>query len=171
MKKFLVFIMSLVMSMSLVACGGEAEPETEAEPSEQPSVEEEQAKADEDFAQLQGFMNGILEIYNGQQEIATIMEEVKSGQKGESDLLDAYKQLADSSEALASEVQNATWTTNYYDDKVAALTECVDALALYQKTIYDAGAENDSAKLEEAVGYFEDYDAKLTTFLDIMGVE
>ena len=75
------------------------------------------------------------------------------------------------SEKLASDVKKAEWITSYYDDKVAALTECVEALALYQQTTYEAGAENDEAKLEEAIRYYEDYDAKLGAFLDIMGVE
>ncbi|GEM_PF-3043187 len=174
MKKLLLLMVATMMALSFSACGGEEEseaPSTDEAVVAEDQVADEQAKADEDYAQLQGFMNGITEIYAGQQEIVAMLEEVKSGQREESDLLQGYQLLAEMSENLLTDVENATWITNYYDDKVIALTDCVTALALYQQTVYEAGAENDNAKLEEAVGYYEDYDAKLGEFLDIMGVE
>jgi len=51
------------------------------------------------------------------------------------------------------------------------LTACIEALALYQQTLYEAADENDAAKLETAAELAADYDEKLTVVLDAMGVE
>jgi len=171
MKKLLVFMTALVMTLGLTACSGKTE--TTAPPIQQQdaSVADEQTKADEDYAKLEGFFNGVVENYTTQQEIATLLEEVKSGQKEESALLDVYKSLADDSNGMLKEVQNTTWETNHYDDHVAALNACVEALALYQQTIYEASAENDATKLETVAALIDDYDTKLGALLDIMGVE
>lgn len=91
-------------------------------------------------------MTGLTDIYSSQQEIAAMLEDVKSGKREESDLLQGYKQLAEMAQSLKSNVENATWITSYYDDKVAVLTDCVTALALFQQTVHEAGAENDDAK-------------------------
>ncbi|SMB89880.1 hypothetical protein SAMN00017405_0672 [Desulfonispora thiosulfatigenes DSM 11270] len=163
MKKILVLMMALVMTLSLVACGGEADGET--------SPANQQGASVEDYAKLEGFFDRVIENYTGQQELATLLEEVKSGQKEESALLDAYGKLAEDSAGMLQDVQNTTWETNHYDDEVAALNACVKALALYQQTLYEASAENDGAKLDTVAELLNDYDAKLGALLDAMGVE
>lgn len=159
------------MMLSLVACAGEADGETPTANQSETSVADEQAKADADYAKLEGFFNRVIENYTRQQELATLLEEVKSGQKEERALLDAYRELAEDSNGMLQDVQSTTWETNYYDDKLAALNECIEALALYQQTIYEASAENDAAKLETVAELINDYDVKLGTLLDAMGVE
>jgi ABC-type glycerol-3-phosphate transport system substrate-binding protein len=171
MKKLLILIMALAMTLSLAACGGEADGETSPANQSGTSVADEQAKADADYAKLEGFFNRVIENYTSQQELTTLLEEVKSGQKEESALLDAYKKLAEDSNGMLQDVQSTTWETNYYDDKLAVLNECVEALALYQQTIYEASAENDATKLETVAALIDDYDTKLGALLDIMGVE
>lgn len=171
MKKFLILMMALAMTLNLAACGGEDDVETPPANQSGTSVADEQAIADADYAKLEDLFNRVIENYTGQQEIATLLEEVKSGQKEESALLDAYKKLAEDSNGILQDVQSTTWETNYYDDKLAALNECVEALVLYQQTIYEASAENDAAKLETVEELMNDYDAKLETLLDVMGVE
>ncbi len=176
MNKLLVLMIVIVMTLSLAACGGdvgsaESAPEASAPAQQQESVADEQAKADEDYAKLEGFLNRIIANYQDQQALATLLEEIRSGQKEESALLDAYKQLAEDANGMLQDVQNTAWATNYYDDKAAVLTECAEALALYQQTAYEACAENDDAKLETMSVLLDDYDLKLSAFLDVMGVE
>lgn len=171
MKKLLVLMMALVMTFSLAACGGEADVVTPPANQPEASVADEQAKADADYVNLEDFLNRIVENYTEQQEIVTLLEEVKSGQKEESALLDAYRKLAEDSNGMLQDMQNTTWETNYYNDQVAALNECVEVLALYQQTLYEASAENDASKLETVAELLNDFDAKLGAFLDAMGVE
>ena len=170
MKKLLVLMMALVMTLSLAACGSEADTDAPST-QQQGAAADEQAKADADFAKLQGFFDRIIENYEDQQAIGTLLEEVKSGQKEESDLLDAYKQLAEDANEMLQDVQSTAWETNIYDDKAKVLTACIEALALYQQTLYEAADENDAAKLETAAELAADYDEKLTAVLDAMGVE
>ncbi|OZV11640.1 hypothetical protein CIW83_13365 [Tissierella sp. P1] len=171
MKKLLVLMMALVMTFSLAACGGEADVVTPPANQPEASVADEQAKADADYVNLEDFLNRIVENYTEQQEIVTLLEEVKSGQKEESALLDAYRKLAEDSNGMLQDMENTTWETNYYNDQVAALNECVEVLALYQQTLYEASAENDASKLETVAELLNDFDAKLGAFLDAMGVE
>ncbi len=171
MKKLLVLIMALAMTLSLAACGGGADGETPPANQSGTSVADEQAKADADFAKLQGFFDRIIENYEDQQAIGTLLEEVKSGQKEESNLLDAYKQLAEDANEMLQDVQSTAWETNIYDDKAEVLTACIEALALYQQTVYEAAEENDATKLETAAELAADYDEKLTAVLDAMGIE
>lgn len=170
MKKLLVLMMALVMTLSLAACGSEADTDAPST-QQQGAAADEQAKADADFAKLQGFFDRIIENYEDQQAIGTLLEEVKSGQKEESDLLDAYKQLAEDANEMLQDVQSTAWETNIYDDKAEVLTACIEALALYQQTLYEAADENDATKLETAAELAADYDEKLTAVLDAMGVE
>ena len=169
MKKLLVLMMALVMTLSLVACGKEEE--VAAPPAEQQEVSDEQAKADADYVKLENFFNRVVENYTEQQEIATLLEEVKSGKKQENAILDVYGKLREDSDGMFQELQNTAWETNHYDNEVAALHACVEALAIYQQTLYEASAENDGAKLETVAGLLNDYDAKLGALLDAMGVE
>lgn len=171
MKKLLVFMMALAMTLSIVACGGEADGETLTANQSGTSVADEQAKTDADYAKLEGFFNRVIENFTRQQELATLLEEVKSGQKEESALLDAYRELAEDSNGMIQDVQSTTWETNYYDDKLATLNECIEALALYQQTIYEASEENDATKMETVEELINDYDVKLGILLDVMGVE
>lgn len=132
-------------------------------------VEEEQAKADEDYAILQGFMAMHSENDAILRGIPALTEQVKNGEAEESILSDAYKQIADSSADILSALDETSWQTNYYDGKVASLTACVQSLGeLYQLT-YTAGIENDDSKLVEIPALIEDYEAKLGAFLDLMG--
>lgn len=55
MKKLLVLMMALVMTVSLAACGGESEaPPTEPPTAAEDQVADEQAKADKDFHSFKG---------------------------------------------------------------------------------------------------------------------
>ena len=72
---------------------------------------------------------------------------------------------------MLQDVQSTAWETNIYDDKAEVLTACIEALALYQQTLYEAADENDATKLETAAELAADYDEKLTAVLDAMGVE
>ena len=170
MKKLLVLMMALAMTLSLAACGGEADTDAPST-QQQGAATDGQAKADADFAKLQGFFNRIIENYEDQQAIGTLLEEVKSGQKEESNLLDAYKQLAEDANEMLQDVQSTAWETNIYDDKAEVLTACIEALALYQQIVYEAAEENDATKLETAAELAADYDEKLTAVLNAMGIE
>lgn len=171
MKKILVLIMALVMALSLVACGGGDAPEAPIEQQQEVSDANEKGNPDADYAKLEGFLDRIIANYEAQQGIATLVEEVKSGQKEESALLDAYKNLADDASGMLQDVQSTQWETNNHDDKVTALADCAEALVAYLQTLYEAADENDATKLETAAELAADYDEKLTAVLDAMGVE
>lgn len=169
MKKLLVFMLALSTTLSLAACGTNAEGETPP-PQQQASLSDEQAKADEDYAKLLDFSDRISTNYQSLQELVALTDEVKNGQKEESVLLDAQKQLADDSAGMLADLQDTVWATKYYDDKVTALTDCVEAIAAYQQTLYEASSQNDESMLETLKVQMEEYEAKLSVFLDAMGV-
>ena len=180
MKKSIATILSIMITISLTACGSQdsSKEDTTIVPENQQTAEvsaelteEEKSKAAEDFAQLQTFLQGIIDNYTLQQEIAGMIEKLKSGEMEESTVLDAYKRLADDSQQLLQNLEHAKWKTNYYNDKVAAFTDCVTVLSAYTKTIYEASAENDEKKLAAATELAAKYDEKLGTFLDIMDVD
>lgn len=79
--------------------------------------------------------------------------------------------MAEDANEMLQDVQSTAWETNIYDDKAEVLTACIEALALYQQTLYEAADENDAAKLETAAELAADYDKKLTAVLDAMGIE
>lgn len=177
MKKLTVLILTAIMTLSLAACGEEpaatspsATPESQQTvevPADQ--VEDEQAKADADYATLQDFIAMHSENDAILREIPALTEQVKNGEAEESVLSDAYKQIADSSADILSALDETSWQTNYYDDKVASLTACVQALGELSLLTYTAGVENDDSALAEIPALIEDYEAKLGAFLDLMG--
>lgn len=95
------------------------------------------AKSEQDIARLQGFFDRVVANYQGQQELSALLEEIKSGQKEKSAILDAHKQLVEDSAGMLSDLENTEWATNLYDDKVTVLTDCVVALELYQRRYRD----------------------------------
>lgn len=177
MKKLTALILAAIMSLSLAACGEEpaAAPSSAIPESQQTAevpadqVEDEQAKADEDYTILQGFMATHSENDALLREIPALTEQVKNGEAEESILSDTYKQIADSSADILKGLGETSWQTKYYDDKVASFTACVQALADLSLLTYTAGIENDDSKLAEMPALIEDYEAKLGAFLDLMG--
>lgn len=181
MKKLLILAMALAMTLSLAACGDNEEtpsaPQSNQQASsEQPSaevpadqVEGEQAKADADYAQLNGFMTDL----QNHQELMTkngeLTEKVKAGTATTDELLASTKELADDSGSMVTKIEEATWQTEYYAQHVEALTNAVASLAAAEELTYQAGSENDESKLEQVPTFFAAYDEQLGVLLDLLG--
>ncbi len=165
MKKLLVFFMAMMMSLSLIGCGGE---DVTGDPVTEEQLAQEQAMADADYEQLLDLVANLSDHYGLSEELTTLLEKVRAGEVEESAALDHMKEMADHSQGLLEAVENAQWQTEYYKEHVDLFTAAVKALAEGERLSYEAGVENDETKLAEVEELLAEYNLKEDEFLDLM---
>ena len=87
MKKLLVVLMSMVMSLSLIGCGGDSAPATTPAnntPTAEEKLAEEQAKADADYDQLLELVDALEAHADKSAELSALLEKVVAGEAEES---------------------------------------------------------------------------------------
>ncbi|MEG1547443.1 MAG: hypothetical protein RR232_05080 [Clostridia bacterium] len=171
MKKLLVLITVIAMILSLVACAANPAPDADAQPPvDATQADDQEALAAADFEQVKTFLAAVQAHHALAVPVATIREQVISGEADASELLDGLKMLSDDSQALLANVQAAEWKTEDCSEHVALLNELADSLAQAELLCYEAAGENDEAKLESSSAFLRTYEEKLSALLDLMGV-
>lgn len=181
MKKILVLILSLSMTLCFAACGGSksdtasteaaSEDTAVAETTDTTEVAaEDPALAEADYNQLLTFVDGLSAHTAMVDQLKTYREQYDAGSLTIEDLAAAYQQLADDSQNLLGQLQGVTWSSTAYNDQITLLTETLEALAQAEALSMEAVTNNDESKLTESDTYMNTYNEKFDAFLTSMGV-
>lgn len=173
MKKLLVLTLSILMTMSFMACGEDTADKAVDEPTltAEEQAAEEQSLADADYKQMGVFAEAIVgHEENMLADFETGMAEYSAGNMTEEDLLALYEQYNDEAADLVSQLEAAEWNTEHYEAHIQLLYDAISALSQGEQINYEASVQADEALLQESKVYFETYQTKIDEFLTMLGV-
>ena len=187
MKKIIILMLLLVITLCFTACGGSV---NDANPTQAMSEEagldeptdvtadtivtdtaiDDQALVDSDYNQLITIVASLNDHSTMIDQLSTNREQYEAGNLTLDDLNNAYKQVFDDSQQLLGSFQSAAWSSEAYNEQITLLGEALEALAQAETLNMEAIIDNDENKLNEADDYMITYNEKMDAFLTAMGV-
>jgi len=161
----------LSMTLSFTACGSSKDETADTtQETDAAAVDTTTDTVDADYNQLLTLIESITAHDELNAKIVTNRDLYIAGELTLEDLNNGILEISNDSQTMLATLQGATWTSDTYNDKIALLTEAIEALAQGEKLSYDAAVNNDEDTLTESQTYMDTYQEKIDAFFTAMGV-